>query len=476
MALDGTRRTWRRAVTDENLALTAHLLRRAGFGAGRDELEDYASMGYEEVVEDLLQPERHPDDLADMFGRYYDGEGVPSAAAKWIYRMINTRRPLEEKMALFWHQIFATGWTKSEHGPASFDQIDTFRRIGMSDVRTILVELSRDPAMIFWLDNNENHKTEINENYGRELLELFSMGVGNYTEDDIKNAARAFTGWTFSQPIPLYPFGNYPTRFVYQDDDHDDSEKTFLDETGRFNGEDIVDIIAKQPATARFLSRHLYNFFVADEPRVPAWEQVLPQDPEAIESLMGAYAESGGDIRSILRALFTSDFFKEARSRKVKSPAELVAGVIKLVGTHRFPRPGLLDYSAATTLMGQALFDPPTVEGWHTGKEWIDGGTLNERVNFAADEVADVTKPGIQAIIERLESRGQPLAPDEFVDQCLELTGPVSVGTETRDGLVRYAESGGPLGFASEEESDVSLSRTVRMIQLIVASRDYQFA
>jgi uncharacterized protein (DUF1800 family) len=463
-------------VTDSNLDLTAHLLRRAGFGAGREELEDYASMGYEEVVEDLLHPERHPDDFTDILDRYYEGEGVPSAAAKWMYRMVNTRRPLQEKMALFWHHVFATGWTKSEHGPASFTQIDTFRRVGMSNVRSILVELSRDPAMIFWLDNNENHKTEINENYGRELLELFSMGVGNYTEDDIKNAARAFTGWTFSQPIPLYPFGNYPTRFVYREDDHDDSDKTFLGQTGRFNGEDIIDIIAKQPATARFLSRHLYNFFVADEPQVPAWEQVPPHDPEAIETLMRAYGESGGDIRSILRSLFNSDSFKSARSKKVKSPAELVAGVIKLVGTYRFPRPGLLAYSEATTLMGQALFDPPTVEGWHTGKEWIDGGTLNERVNFAVNEVADATKPGVRAIIERLESQGQPLAPDEFVDQCLELTGPVSIGDDTRERLVRYAESSGDLGFGSEADSDASVSRTVRMIQLIVASREYQFA
>ena len=471
-----TRRALRRVVTDSNLDLTAHLLRRAGFGAGREELEDYASMGYESVVEDLLHPERHRDDFTDILERYYEGESVPSAAAKWMYRMVNTRHPLQEKMTLFWHHVFATGWAKSEHGPSSFTQIDTFRRIGMSDLRSILVELSRDPAMIFWLDNNENHKTEINENYGRELLELFSMGVGNYTEDDIKNAARAFTGWTISQPIPLYPFGNYPTRFVYREDDHDDSDKTFLGQTGRFNGEDIVDIIAKQPATARFLSRHLYNFFVADEPQVPAWEQVPPQDPEAIETLMRASAESDGDMRSILRALFNSDFFKSARSKKVKSPTELVAGVIKLVGTYRFPRPGLLAYSEAATIMGQRLFDPPTVEGWHTGKEWIDGGTLNERVNFAVNEVADATKPGVRAIIERLESQGRPLPPDEFVDQCLELTGPVSIGNDTRERLVRYAESGGDLGFGSKADSDASVSRTVRMIQLIVASREYQFA
>ena len=463
-------------MTDGNLALTAHLLRRAGFGAGREELEQYAAMGYEEVVEALVHPERQPEDDLDILDRYYEGEGVPSAAAKWIYRMVNTRRPLQEKIALFWHHVFATGWAKSEHGPASFSQIDTFRRVGMSDVRTILIELSRDPAMIFWLDNNENHKTEINENYGRELLELFSMGVGNYTEDDIKNAARAFTGWTFSQPIPLYPFGHYPTRFVYREDDHDDSEKQFLGERGRFNGEDIVEIVARQPATARFISRHLYNFFVADEPQVSAWEQLPPRDPEAVESLMEAYFDSDGDMRAILRALFNSDFFKTSQSKKVKSPTELVAGTIKLVGTHRFPRPGMIDYAGAVTLMGQALFDPPTVEGWHTGKEWIDGGTLNERVNFAVNEVSDAAKPGVRLIIDRLESQGEPIAPERFVERCLDLAGPVSVNDETRTGLVRYAESGGPLKFASEAQPGDGESRVVRMIQLIVASRDYQFA
>ena len=155
-----------------------------------------------------------------------------------MYRMVNTQRPLEEKIALFWHHVFATGWGKSEHGPSSVLQIETFRRVGLSDLRQILLALSTDPAMIDWLDNNENHSAEPNENYGRELLELFSMGVGNYTESDIKMAARAFTGWTFTQPIPLYPYGHYAASFVYREEDHDDSEKSFLGETGRFNGED----------------------------------------------------------------------------------------------------------------------------------------------------------------------------------------------------------------------------------------------
>lgn len=475
-------------MTESNRVLIAHLLRRAGFGTSFDDLQKYTSMGYEEVVEDLLDPEHFTPDIfrgqyafkdvnSDLLDRYYEGEGLTTCvAAKWIYNMVNTETPLKEKMALLWHHIFATGWTKSEHGPTSVAQIETFRQVGMTDIRTILITLSRDPAMIFWLDNNENHGDEINENYGRELLELFSMGVGNYTEDDIKNAARAFTGWTFTQPIPLYPFGHYPSCFVYREDDHDDGKKTFLGETGDFNGGDIIDIIAKQPATAKFISRHLYNFFVADEPQVPAWEQTAPIDPNAIEILMESYKDSNGDIRAILRTLFNADFFKSALLKKVKSPTELVTGVIKLVGTYRFPKPGMLAYAEATILMGQSLFDPPTVEGWHTGKEWIDGGTLNERVNFAVNEVSDPTKPGIRAVIDELKSEGRPLNHHEFVDRCLDLTGPVHVSDETRDGLIRYAESGGELNFASKEKSDLSTIRTVRMIQLIVASRDYQFA
>ena len=268
-------------------------------------------------------------------------------AAVWIYRMVNTPRPLEEKIALFWHHVFATANYKCEHPPSMIHQINMFRRVGLSDLRTILTQLSKDPAMIYWLDNNENHKGEPNENYGRELLELFSMGVGNYTEEDIKMVGRAFTGWTFSQPIPLYTQGRYPSEFIYREDDHDESVKGFLGETGRFNGEDIIDIIVKQQATARFISRHLYNFFVADEPQVPAWNETPPQDTKAVDALIKAYFDSGGEIRSMLRVLFNSDFFKNARFKRVKSPTELVTGILKLVGTYRFPDHGVETYAGA---------------------------------------------------------------------------------------------------------------------------------
>ena len=455
----------------------AHLMRRAGFGATRDELEEHAARDYEAVVEDLLDPERFPgieEDLLLRYGRHEDW--MPYLAGEWIYRMVNTRRPLEEKMALFFHHVFATGHSKVNHNPSMIDQNRMFRRVAFSDLRTVLTELSRDVAMIVWLDNNENHKDEPNENYGRELLELFSMGVDNYTEDDIKAATRAFTGWTLKWPIPGYPHGEYRSGYAYLAEDHDDGEKTFLGETGRFNGEDIIDIVVKQPATARFLARHLYDFFVADEPPVATWNKTPPQDPEAIDALVDAYFESNGSIRSMLRVLFNAGFFKQAQYEKIKSPTEFLVGILKLAGTHRFPTPDIEQLSDLTTGMGQTLYNPPTVEGWHTGQEWIDGGALDQRVNFAADEVGDATKPGIRLLVDRLCTNGSSLSPDEFVDRSLDLIGPVVASDETRNALMRFAESGGELAVGTRGDRERGLPRIMRMFQLVVASREYQLA
>jgi uncharacterized protein (DUF1800 family) len=301
------------------------------------------------------------------------------------------------------------------------------------------------------------------------------MGVGHYSEDDIKNASRAFTGWTFQQPIPLYPYGNYPARFKYVEEDHDFSEKTFLGNTGNFNGEDIIDIVVKQDATARFICRHLYNFFVADEPQVPSWELEPPQAPAAIDEMVNAYFEHDGDVRSILRTMFNSEFFKDARFKKVKSPAELVTGTVKLAGTFRDAEEGLPRLGSVMTIMGQQLMNPPTVEGWHTGKEWIDGGTLNERINFAVNELNDVSKPGIQELISRFKAEA-PVAPKRFVEMALDLVGPVIAGEETYDALMRFANLDGELTFDTDENAQKSAERIGRMVQLIVATREYQFA
>ena len=466
-------------MASEAIELRAHLMRRVGVGATRDELEALAERPYEEIVEELLHPEQRPNPNEDLLDRYFPATYSPdvpiTAASLWIFNLAHGGAPLGEKMALFWHHVFATGWFKGEHGPAIIQQLDTFRDNCLGNLRQILLDLSRDPAMIHFLDNCENHATEINENYGRELLELFSMGIGNYSEDDIKAAARAFTGWTFEQPIPLYPFGGYSAHFEYRDDDHDDGEKTFLGRTGNLNGEDIIDVIVQQEATARFLCRHLYNFFVADEQQIPAWSIDPPRDPEAIDQLVASYTESDADLRVVMRTLLNSDFFKEAQFARVKSPAELVGGAIKLANWPQAPDPAITGWSPATAAMGQKLMDPPSVEGWHTGKEWLDGGTLTERVNFAVEQVMDTSKPGVQSIVARIAAAGSPVEPGAFVDECLDLAGPVHASKDTRRVLEEFAAEEGPLTFGDDEERAASEARIGRMLQLVVSSPEYQF-
>ncbi|MCZ6852421.1 MAG: DUF1800 domain-containing protein [Gammaproteobacteria bacterium] len=467
------------ATTD--LALMAHLLRRAGFGSDRAELMRYAERNYEDVVEDLLNPDRFDEPEEEVLTRYYphlhaniDNPSVWNG--RWFYRMVNTDRPLEEKMTLFWHGVFATGWTKSEHTPTIVDHIQMLRTNCLENFRTLLLGISRDPAMIFWLDNNENHGTAINENYGREILELFSMGIGNYTEDDIKSAARAFTGWTYEQPVPLYPYGQRSVKYRFRDDDHDDGEKTFLGHTGNFDGGDIIDIIARHEATARFISRHLYNFFVADEAQVPAWSIEPPADPTAIDDLVETWMESDADIRAVLRTLFNSNWFKVARYKHIKSPTEFVAGVLKLSGEYSEPGPDLHKLEATTIAMGQKLMDPPSVEGWHTGKEWIDGGTLTERVNYAIDTLNHPEKPGVKAMVDYIRSAGDSTTPDQLVDHLLELVGPLEVEPETREAMIADAATEGSLDWSSSAADEISTARVVQMLTLVVATREFQFA
>jgi uncharacterized protein (DUF1800 family) len=463
----------------DDIALMAHLMRRAGFGASRDELETRVAQGYEATVEELLNPECQPPVDDDVLFRYfpnYEGGMAPvQSQAHWLYRMINTQRPLEEKMVLFWHQLFATGNSKIDNPPEMIEQIATFRRHALDTFPNILTELAKNPAMIYWLDNNGNHKGAINENWGRELLELFSMGVGNYTEDDIKEASRAFTGWTIAPKIPRLPLGRFYWNFEYRPEDHDYGEKTFLGQTGNFNGEDIIHIIVQQPATARFLSRHLYNFFLADEVQVPAWNNTPPKDLAAIETLMQAYFDSGYDMRSVLRVLFNSDFFKNARFARVKSPAELVVGTVRMSGGFNGPRVGYQAVAAECGFQGQELLNPPSVESWHTGEEWIDGGALVRRVNFAAKYLSDTSLPGIKVIADRLKAQGT-LSAEQLVNECLDFLGPIEVNESTYRELVEQARGEGDLGWDSEENARTSERRVSKTLALVAASREFQFA
>ena len=468
-------------MADKEIALMAHLMRRAGFGATFEELEARAAKGYEATVDELLDPEGQPELEKDLMMRYQpqwvSQAGLEGQQEEWTYRMINTKRPLEEKIALFWHQIFVTGHAKCEYPKQQTIEFDMFRRDGLGKFDNLLQGLAKDPAMMFYLDNCMSHKDAINENWGRELLELFSMGVGmdgqvNYTEDDVKECARAFTGWTVTNSIPRYPYGKYEAKFIYDSNDHDFGEKTFLGETGNWNGEDIINIVAKQAGTARFISRHLYNFFVSDEPQVPAWQNTPPGDPATIKSLEDEYFRTNYDIRSMLRVLFKSDAFKNSRFTKVKSPTETVVGTMRLVGDFSMPKPGMNAMSLNIRYMGQDLMNPPTVEGWHTGREWIDSGTLVERINFTADAVGNTSHPGIQSIIQRLGDRGPTITAEQLVDGCLDMLGAYVLADVTRNELLALAKADGNLRTGTPEFE----TRVGQMLQSIVATTEYLFA
>jgi uncharacterized protein (DUF1800 family) len=341
--------------------------------------------------------------------------------------------------------------------------------------------LSTNPGMMYYLDNSESHKVAINENYGRELLELFSLGVGkdetfNYSEDDVKACAHAFTGWNVAPPYPPFPYGRSPWEFRFDPADHDDSEKTFLGVTGRLDGGDIVDIVCKQPGTARYISRHLYTFFVADEVPVPSWRQTPPKDTATIEALEKAYFDSGYDITAMLKVLFNSEGFKNARFAKVKNPAEMVVSIMRMVGEHRDEiKPGLFEISQEPKYMGMDLMNPPTVEGWHTGHEWIDSGTLVERINFAADYLGRTDLPGVQALVNQLMDQGDSISPEQFVDGCIDLVGCLNITEDTRKELVAHSQKEGALSHGNDTERSEFTRRSGEMFQMLASTSEFQF-
>ncbi|MDP7035292.1 MAG: DUF1800 domain-containing protein [Planctomycetota bacterium] len=285
----------------------------------------------------------------------------------WFNRMVRTERPLEEKMTLFWHGHFATEHRTVRNANHMLIQNNLFRNYATGSYRELVRGIARDPAMLRYLDSNRNVKKTPNENFARELMELFTIGIGNYTEKDIKQAARAFTGWTFR--------GN---EYVFNGRNHDYEEKTFFNRTGDFNGDDIINIILEQPATARFMVRKFWRFFVSDE-----------NPPVSIsEPLAATFRDSDYQVQPLLRQIFLSRAFYDSSviGHKIKSPIELVVGTIRSLG---------LDLNAATSilannrrgavgLMGQNLFNPPNVKGWDGGKTWINTSTLFMRYNVAA--------------------------------------------------------------------------------------------
>ena len=215
---------------------------------------------------------------------------------------------------------------------------------------------------------------------------------------------------------------------------------------------------------------------MSDEPQVPSWQTTDPQDVDAIKALEDEYFRSNGDVRSMLRVLFNSEFFKNASYQKVKSPAELIAGVMRLVDDYTTPKPNSHEIAFAAAYMGQDLLNPPTVEGWHTGKEWIDSGALVERVNFAADRVGDISMPGVQRIVDRLSANGPVIKAATLLDHALELVGPVEVSNDRRSELMTYLEKYKEIKCGTPEDMTNFESVVTGLLRLIVASREFQFA
>jgi uncharacterized protein (DUF1800 family) len=283
----------------------------------------------------------------------------------WADRMVATNRPLEEKMALFWHGHFATGADKVRDYRKMLGQLALFQRLATGSFRELLVAVAQDPAMLVFLDAGQNVKGAPNENFGREVMELFTMGVGNYTEQDIREGARAFTGWR-----------DEDLSFHIDPDKHDDGEKRFLGRSGRFDGVQILEIILAQKVTAEYIAAKLYRFLVR--------EDLSPAFRERLGALLrdNEYA-----IAPFLRTLFLSRDFYSAASvgTHIKGPVELIVSTYRRFGLTALP--GVPDFNTATGELGQVLLNPPTVAGWPQGRSWITPGTLLARGNFARDVV-----------------------------------------------------------------------------------------
>jgi uncharacterized protein (DUF1800 family) len=286
--------------------------------------------------------------------------------------MVHTNRPLQEKMTLFWHGHLTSALRKVKDPNLLQAQNQMFRANALGSFGDILKAISRDGAMIRWLDLQTNRAGAPNENYGRELLELFTLGVGNYTEDDVDEVARAFTGWSST------PDG----QFVFRRMQHDFGSKTILGQTGPFDGDDVSAMLAAHPTTARFIASKLFRFFAYPNP-----------EPEVIDRLAGIYLASNGSIRALVEAILRSPEFSSERAYRalIKSPTELIVGALRALGAETVPPQAV----QAMRLLGQELFDPPNVAGWFGNRSWINAATLLGRFNVLGGLANGLGTPAI---------------------------------------------------------------------------------
>ena len=435
-----------------------HLYRRAAFGATMAELEAGVKNGPEKTVAALLAggPDQDKFDadtvkLADSITRANNGQ---QASAWWLYRMLYTPHPLQEKLTLFWHNHFATSNKKVSNAGFMLRQYELLRRHALGSFRTLLQEMSHDPAMMVWLDTRGSKKGNPNENYARELMELFSLGIGHYTEKDIREAARAFTGWEIR--------GTQPEFNASQ---HDAGEKTVLGKKGNFRESDIVSICLEQEAAPQFLAGKLYRFFVS--------ETVEPT-PALLAPLAAQLRKSDFDVGGAINTMLRSNLFfsQQVYRSRVKAPVDFALGIVRALEG----RIGTTALADALDGLGQHVFFPPSVKGWDGGQAWLNGHTVLARQNLALalTSTEDLrfgrrTDPAALAKNHGLQSDAETV---DFFSRLL-LQGDVPV--ESRQKLLDYAAKArkSPVPVYWTEE-DAAAHRVRSLCHLVLALPEFQ--
>jgi uncharacterized protein (DUF1800 family) len=477
-------------------SLIEHLLRRVGFGAGPGEVEQYAELGYATALDRLINYESVYDGVDDLIGkpghvaltvtgRLAPESNIAHARQRWLFRMVHTERPLQEKMALFWHNHFATGYTKVSGDIGALDgtramaakpsetpsglpgQIELFRANAVGNFRNLLQAVAKDAAMVVWLDGRSNVKAKPQENFAREVMELFTMGVGNYVEADVYAGARVFTGWNLSRVGGVADTGYY--RFGYDSRNHETTAKEFTfpiypnggktiparsAADGMQDGIDLLDAVVRHPATGPRLARKLYGYFV---------NEVDTPDAKLIADMASDYYSSGFEIKPMLIRLFVSPQFTDPSNyfKRYSWPAEFVVRSIKEMGWTGF---SVNDALNPLITMGQQLFEPPDVSGWDLGQSWFTSGAMLGRMNFAAQLATN------QKFELRNKVRGQVASPEGLVSWALDRMTTPSFPADSYNALVDYARAGG-----AWTGSDTQLAtKASGLAHLIVGSGEYQ--
>jgi Protein of unknown function (DUF1800) len=442
---------WRPSAADPwSAKWAAHVYRRAAFGPTHDELRDAVTVGLDVTLEKLFAVPKEPvargpviqgpPPLHPMTGQPDVTLHAAVLRAAWLGRMIDGTEPVREKLALFWHNHFATGIQKVNDASLMERQGELLFRHALGSFRQMLKDVSRDPAMQVWLDSNQNVKAHPNENYAREVMELFTLGVGNYTEKDVQEAARAFTGW--------HTIAGY---FTFNKAEHDFGEKTVLGQRGTWDGDDILRILLEQGPCVKFLVRKLYRFLVNE----------TADPPDAfLAPLADAFRQSDYDIAVPVRTILRSKHFfsDHAYRQKVKWPVEYALGVARAIGVGITGRITMSPYSllGVLELMGQQLYAPPNVKGWEAGRSWLNTATVLARHNFAhglVNGLGDVNEYPKRLNLRTFFPTANPLAfarrlgisePGKFVDFFAGLLLPGDCRPEVRAKLVAHIGDASP--------------------------------